>query len=174
MDKFKELRVLDVSKYIEKKGQFSYLAWAHAVDILLQHDPLATWEYRQPEIFNDSMMVFCTVHAFGKSMTMQLPVMNYKMQAIKNPDAMQVNTAMQRCLAKAIALHGIGLYIFQGEDLADLDPLDLIKNVYEAEGIDGARRIFNKMDGEARKQCQPFIEEIRESGKQESNNGTTE
>ena len=172
MSKFKELRVLDVSKYIEKKGQFNYLAWAHAVDILLQHDPLATWEYHEPQIFNDSMMVTCTVHAFGKSMTMQLPVMNYKNQAVKHPDAMQVNTAMQRCLAKAIALHGIGLYIFQGEDLADLDPLDLIKNVYEAEGIEGARRIFNKMDGEARKQCQPFIEEIRDANKQESKDAT--
>jgi hypothetical protein len=106
-------------------------------------------------------------------MTMQLPVMNYKNQAVKNPDAMQVNTAMQRCLAKAIALHGIGLYIFQGEDLADLDPLDLIKNVYETQGIDGARAVYNKMDNDARKKCQPFLEEIRNNNK-ESKDGTTE
>jgi chorismate mutase len=169
--KFQELRVLDVSKYIEKKGQFNYLAWAHAVDILLQHDPMATWQYHEPQVFNDSMMVTCTVNAFGKSMTMQLPVMNYKNQAVKNPDAMQVNTAMQRCLAKAIALHGIGLYIFQGEDLADLDPLDLIKNVYATQGIEGARAVYNKMDNEARQKCQPFLEEIRNNNK-ESNNGT--
>jgi hypothetical protein len=79
---------------------------------------------------------------------------------------------MQRCLAKAIALHGIGLYIFQGEDLADLDPLDLIKNVYETQGIDGARAVYNKMDNEARKKCQPFLEEIRNNNK-ESQDGTT-
>jgi len=165
--KFQELRTLDVSKYVEKKGQFNYLAWAHCADILLQHDPSATWEYDEPQIFNETMMVFCTVHAFGKSMKAQLPVMNYKNQAIKNPDAMAVNTAMQRCLAKAVALHGIGLYIFQGEDLADLDPLDLIKNVYATQGIEGARAVYNKMDNDARQKCQPFLEEIRNNKESE-------
>ena len=38
-------------------------------------------------------------------------------KAIANPDAFAINTAMQRCLVKAIALHGIGLYIYAGEDL---------------------------------------------------------
>jgi len=162
MSKFKELRVLDVSKYVEKKGQFLYLAWAHAADIILQHDPSATWEYKEPQVFNDTMMVFCTVHAFGKSMTMQLPVLNYKNQAIKNPNAMDVNTAMMRCLAKCIALYGIGLHLFQGEDLVDLDPLELIKSVYASQGIEGARAVYNKMDNEARQKCQSFIEDIRE------------
>jgi hypothetical protein len=72
-------------------------------------------------------MVFCTVNAFGKSMTAQLPVMDYRNKAIPNPDAFAVNTAMQRCLAKAIALHGIGLYIYAGEDLPqeDAEPVDV-------------------------------------------------
>jgi hypothetical protein len=47
----------------------------------------------------------------------QLPVMDFRNQAILNPNAYEVNTAMQRCLAKAISLHGIGLYIYAGEDL---------------------------------------------------------
>ena len=89
--------------------------------------------------------------------------MNYRNQAIKNPNAMEVNTAMQRCLAKCIALFGIGLQLYQGEDLVDLDPLELIKNVYKAQGIEGARAVYNKMDSDARKKCQSFIEEIRES-----------
>jgi hypothetical protein len=63
------------------------------------------------------MMVFCTVHAFGKSRTAQLPVMDFRNKAIHNPDAFSVNTAMQRCLAKAISLHGLGMYIYAGEDL---------------------------------------------------------
>jgi hypothetical protein len=66
-------------------------------------------------------MVFCTVRAFGKRRTAQLPVMDYYNRAIPNPDAYQVNTAMQRCLAKAISLHGIGLYIYAGEDLPALE-----------------------------------------------------
>lgn len=117
MNKFDELRQIDVHDYVEKKGQLNYLSWAYAVDLLLKQDPLATWEYKDPILFGETMMVFCTVHAFGKSMTAQLPVMNHRNQAIKNPDAFAVNVAMQRCLAKAIALHGIGLGIYAGEDL---------------------------------------------------------
>ena len=64
-------------------------------------------------------MVFCTVTAFGQARTMQLPVMDHRNRAIANPDAFAVNTAMQRALVKAIALHGLGLYIYAGEDLPD-------------------------------------------------------
>ena len=67
--------------------------------------------------FGDTLMVFCTVEAFGKKMTAQLPVMNNQNKAMPNPDSFAVNTAMQRCLAKAIALHGLGLYIYAGEDI---------------------------------------------------------
>jgi len=58
-------------------------------------------------------------------MTAQLPVLNAQNKAIANPDAFAVNTAMQRCLAKAIALHGIGLYIYAGEDIPTEEPVDL-------------------------------------------------
>ena len=116
---YKELCKINVNEHTEKKGNLTYLSWAWAVDQLLSNDPTATWEYGEPVKFGDTMMVFCQVTAFGKSMTAQLPVMDYKNKAIPNPDAMAVNTAMQRCLAKAIALHGIGLYIYAGEDLPD-------------------------------------------------------
>ena len=43
--------------------------------------------------------------------------MDFRNKAIHNPDAFSVNTAMQRCLAKAISLHGLGMYIYAGEDL---------------------------------------------------------
>ena len=118
MSKYLELRKIDVSEHIEKKNNLSYLSWAWAVDTLLQQDPSATWEYKEPMKFGETLMVFCSVTAFGKTMTAQLPVMDYRNKAIANPDAFSVNTAMQRCLAKAIALHGIGLYIYSGEDIA--------------------------------------------------------
>jgi hypothetical protein len=119
MTSYIELRKIDVSDKIEKKNNLSYLSWAWAVDTLLIHDQSATWTYGQPVMFGDTLMVFCTVTAFGKSMTAQLPVMDYKNKAIPNPDAFAVNTAMQRCLAKAIALHGLGLSLYVGEDLWD-------------------------------------------------------
>ena len=114
---YKDLRQINVSQHIEKKNGLSYLSWSWALDQLLQLDDGATWEYLEPKQFGESMMVFCKVTAFGKSRTAQLPVMDYRNQAIPNPNAYQVNTAMQRCLAKAISLHGIGLYIYAGEDL---------------------------------------------------------
>jgi hypothetical protein len=118
---YKELRQINVSQHIEKKNGLSYLSWSWAVDQLLQLDDNASWEYLEPKAFGDSLMVFCKVTAFGKSRTAQLPVMNYRNQAIPNPNAYEVNTAMQRCLAKGISLHGIGLYIYAGEDLPITD-----------------------------------------------------
>jgi hypothetical protein len=119
MTSYIELRNVDVSDKIEKKKDLSYLSWAWAVDTLLIHDQSATWTYGQPIMFGETMMVFCTVTAFGKSMTSQLPVMDYRNKAIPNPDAFAVNTAMMRCLTKAIALHGLGLSLYVGEDLWD-------------------------------------------------------
>ena len=121
MNNYLELRKINVNENTEKKGKFTYLSWAWAVDQLLQLDPSATWRYDQPMAFGDTLMVFCTVTAFGKDMTAQLPVMNNQNKAMPNPDAFAVNTAMQRCLAKAIALHGLGLYIYAGEDLPEVD-----------------------------------------------------
>lgn len=125
---FADLAKINVNEHIEKKNGLSYLSWAWAVDQLLRADPSATWEYSEPAKWGDTVMVFCRVNAFGKTMTAQLPVMDHRNKAISNPDAMAVNTAMQRCLAKAIALHGIGLYIYAGEDL----PLGAeVKDAYE-------------------------------------------
>ena len=125
MNKYLELRAINVNEHIEKKNNLAYLSWAWAVDVLLQNEPMATWEYLEPKQYGDTLMVFCAVNAFGKVMTAQLPVMDYRNKAIPNPDAFAVNTAMQRCLAKAIALHGLGLYIYAGEDLPEDDPTKL-------------------------------------------------
>jgi len=114
---YAELRKINVNDYIERKNGLAYLSWSWAVDQLLQLDESASWEYAEPKVFGETMMVFCTVHAFGKSRTAQLPVMDFRNKAIHNPDAFSVNTAMQRCLAKAISLHGLGMYIYAGEDL---------------------------------------------------------
>jgi hypothetical protein len=115
---FKELRQIDVSKYTEKKNGLTYLSWAWAVDQLLLADPKAHWFYPEFQRWgNGSVMVFCTVVANDIARTAQLPVMDYRNKPIPEPDSFAVNTAMQRCLAKAIALHGIGLYIYNGEDV---------------------------------------------------------
>ena len=129
--KYTDIRKINVSDHIEKKNGLSYLSWAWAVDQLFQLDETASWSYCEPKIYGETMMVFCTVTAFGRDRTAQLPVMNHRNQAIANPDAFQVNTAMQRCLAKAISLHGIGLYIYAGEDLPEKEERKLITREYQ-------------------------------------------
>ena len=147
---FNELKKINVNEHTEKKGNLTYLSWAWAVDQLLSNDPTATWEYKEPKQFGDTLMVFCSVTAFSKTMTAQLPVLDYKNKAVVNPDAMAVNTAMQRCLAKAIALHGIGLYIYAGEDLPQTEPMgqddieDVIKEINKAESIDELMGIYKE------------------------------
>ena len=147
---FNELKKINVNEHTEKKGNLTYLSWAWAVDQLLTNDPAATWEYKEPKQFGDTLMVFCSVTAFGKTMTAQLPVLDYKNKAIINPDAMATNTAMQRCLAKAIALHGIGLYIYAGEDLPQIEPIgqddieNVIKEINKADSVDELMAIYKE------------------------------
>lgn len=115
---YDEIAAINVNDFVEKKGNLSYLSWAWAVDQLLRLDATAKWEYAEPvNLADGTMLVFCTVTAFDRARTMQLPVMDHRNKAIPHPDAFAVNTAMQRCLVKAIALHGLGLYIYAGEDL---------------------------------------------------------
>lgn len=142
---YEEIRQVDLKPLIAKKGKFNYLSWSDAVDQLLILDPSATWRYEQPTFFHDqSMMVYCTVNAFGKSMTAQLPVLDSYNKAITEPNAMQVNTAMQRCLAKAIALHGLGLYIFQGEDFPEIDGQTFIDQLNGCQTMDELQAVFKE------------------------------
>lgn len=117
MNHFVELAKINVSEHVEKKNNLSYLSWPWAIDQLMRHDPAANWEFHEPQLFGETMMVSCTVTAFNKPITMHLPVMDHRNNAIKNPDAFAVNKNMMRCLVKAIACHGLGLYIYSGEDL---------------------------------------------------------
>jgi hypothetical protein len=116
-DAYTKLASIDVSKYVEKKQNLTYLSWPFAVDQLMRHDPQANWVFNDPIMFGETMMVSCTVTAFGKPVTMHLPVMDHRNQAVKNPDAFVVNKNMMRCLVKAIACHGLGIHIYAGEDL---------------------------------------------------------
>ena len=123
--KYLELRKLNVNEHTEKKGNLTYLSWAWAVDTLLQHDPMATWEFDEPKVFNETVMVYCSVSAFGKTIKMHLPVMDNRNNAIKNPDARKISDSQMRCLTKAIACYGIGLYLYAGEDLPYEEPPQL-------------------------------------------------
>lgn len=121
-----DLLSVNVNEHTEKKNNLTYLSWAWAWAEVLKADPAATFKV---EMFNDkcfmevngTAMVWVTVTMFNKPMTCQLPVMDYRNKPIQSPDAFAVNTAIMRCLAKAVALHGLGLYIYAGEDMPEED-----------------------------------------------------
>lgn len=123
---YKKLAQIDVSDHVEKKGKFSYLSWAWAVDVLRQHDPSATWyvvrfdgmPYMKTEC---GYFVEVAVTVQGVTLSQIHPVLDNKNAPIAKPNAFQINTSIQRCLVKAIALHGLGLYIYAGEDLPTVE-----------------------------------------------------
>lgn len=119
VNRFVELASVNVGANIEQKGKFNYLSWSFALAELMRLDPTASWVFHEPQNFGETLMVSCTLTAFEKPVYMWLPVIDHSNRAIKNPDAMAVNKAMMRCLVKAIAAHGLGLYIYAGEDLPD-------------------------------------------------------
>lgn len=146
---FAKLRSIDVGEHIEKKNGLSYLSWAYAVDMLFQHDPDANWEFLEPTVYPDgSMMMWCVLTAFGKTTKMHLPILDYKNKPIANPNSFQMNTAMMRCLAKAIAVGtGIGLYIYRGEDLpVDDTKANEDKQKEEAELLQTFTTLFEACD----------------------------
>jgi len=130
---FETLNSINVNEYTEKKGNFTYLSWAWAIRELLKIAPDATWhvfEYSdgnggsQPYMKTDTgYFVKVSVTVNGLSRTQTHPVLDNRNQTIEKPNAFQINTSHARCLAKAIALHGLGLYIYAGEDLPHTTPL---------------------------------------------------
>jgi hypothetical protein len=118
MSVFAKLSKIDVSKHIEKKGQLSYLSWAWAWGVLMEHYPESTYAFGDNEIHADgSVTVHCWLSVEHISRPMWLPVMDNRNKSIQNPTSRDISDAKMRCLVKAIAMHGLGHYIYAGEDL---------------------------------------------------------
>lgn len=123
---FRTLFQIDVSKYVEMKGQFSYLSWPFAVAQLRLADPAAHWEVRRFDglpYLNTELGFFVEVAVTVQGVTLSQihPVLDHKNRPMLAPTPFDINTSIQRCLVKAIALHGLGLSIYAGEDLPDLN-----------------------------------------------------
>ena len=139
-DLIARLLTKNVNDHVEKKNGLSYLSWAWAWAEALKADADATFKV---EMFdgkcfmdiNGTAMVFVTVTMFKKPMTCQLPVMDnfnrsipiegvtttnkYGKEVTTKLDSFNVNTAIMRCMTKALALHGLAMYLYSGEDLPE-------------------------------------------------------
>jgi len=124
---FEILSDINVSDKVEKKNGLSYLSWAWAWSEIKKRYP----NVKKNIVKNESGWLY---HTDGKTCwvevsvtindveeTEYLPVMDYRNQSIKldNITSMNVNTTIQRALTKAIARHGLGLYVYAGEDLPE-------------------------------------------------------
>ena len=110
------LSTIDCKEHIDKKGQFSYLAWTWAWAMVKENYPQATYELLEDTIYPDGTVeVRCSVTINELSHTMWLPVLNFKNAAIQNPNAFDINSARMRCLVKCLAMFGLGHYIYAGE-----------------------------------------------------------
>lgn len=119
---------LNVNDHTEKKNNLTYLSWAWAWAAALKADPTAVYEVStwsidgRPHLYinvNGTAMVAVTVTLGGRTRTCHLPVMDHRNKPISDPDAFQINTAIMRCMTKCLALFGLGLYIYAGEDLPE-------------------------------------------------------
>ncbi len=122
---FAALSAINVNEHIERKGGFSYLSWPFAVAQLRLAEPTASWEVRRfdglPYLASDlGVFVEVAVTVQGVCLSQIHPVLDSRNRPILAPTAFDINASIQRCLVKAIALHGLGLYIYAGEDLPQI------------------------------------------------------
>lgn len=128
---FDNLFAINANDFKEKKGKFDYLSWSDAVAYVLKEYPEATWYVHefdnrysesQPYMSTEAgcfVKVSVTIDKIER--TELLPVMNNYNKTIEKPTATDINNSIKRCLVKCFALFGLGLYIFQGEDLPEVD-----------------------------------------------------
>ena len=125
---FNKLNGINVNEHTEKKNGLTYLSWAWAWGKLKEFYPDANYTVYTNELngmpyFTDGKT--CTVKVGvtveGLEHIEFLPVMDYRNKSIpyEAVTSFDVNKAVQRCLTKAIARHGLGLYIYAGEDLPE-------------------------------------------------------
>ena len=123
-DIWETLSKIDVSEHTEKKMNLTYLSWAWAWGVLMEHYPEAIYSFYEDEnhvpfvsMPDGTCEVRCKVFIGELVREMWLPIMNHKNQPVINPNSFQVNTAKMRCLTKCLGMWGLGHYIYSGEDL---------------------------------------------------------
>jgi len=159
-----ELLKINVNDHTERKGNLTYLSWAWAWAEVLKIDPTARYTVHEFEglpvcyLRNGSALVKVSVEIKGDIKTCLLPVMDNRNRSIVDPDSFAVNTAIMRCLTKCIALFGLGLYIFAGEDLPEGATLpepqvdvEIVAHVAEINESTELRKFFKSLTDDQRK-----------------------
>lgn len=124
---FSVLSAINCNEHTERKGNLTYLSWSWAWQIVKNHFPDASYTiYESPNGWNyftdgRTCWVKTGVTIGGLEHIEYLPVMDSRNQSIpvESVRSVDVNKSIQRSLTKACARHGLGLYIYAGEDLPE-------------------------------------------------------
>ena len=125
MGKFEDVYAINVNDKTEKKGSLTYLSWPFAWAEFKKVYPEATYDVNKFDgnfcSGNEKMgyMVQTHVTAGDQTYEMWLPVMDMRNNTILQPRMTEINKAIMRCLTKNLAMFGLGLYIYAGEDLPE-------------------------------------------------------
>ena len=121
--RFEEVFKIDVNSKTEKKGSLTYLSWAWAWAEFKKVYPDARYEVKKfdglPYRKDDGVgvIVYTEVTAGELTYEMWLPVMDMRNNTILEPKMTDINKTIMRCLVKNLAMFGLGLYIYKGEDM---------------------------------------------------------
>lgn len=128
---FQRCREIDCSDITHQNYQgINYVSWADMHKKLYENFPEAKIDYAEFPEGKDNIIinvpylktelgvfVRCSVTIEGVTMTEDLPVMDKKMQSVAMPSANDINKNRKRCFVKACALHGLGLSLYEKDDL---------------------------------------------------------
>lgn len=163
---FQTLSKVSVNDYTEKKNGLTYLSWTYAVAELSKRFPNFTYEIKRfdnnlPYIYDDNTgyMVFTSVTIEGVTRDMWLPVMDGANKAMKNhpyeyttgkftktvaaATMFDINKAIMRCLVKNLAMFGLGLYVYKGEDVPEVTVEDVFDEIANADTELELKKIYD-------------------------------
>ena len=143
MTTFEKLSAINVNEHVEKKKDLTYLSWAWAWSEVKKACPDAIYKVGETD-YDEAIGFMChtTVTIDGETLEMWLPVMDssnksmkkiqytvstrYGDKTIEAATTFDINKTIMRCLVKNLAMFGLGLYIFAGEDLPESDSLVVV------------------------------------------------
>lgn len=175
---FTALNEIDCSANMEKKGNFSYLSWPFAIAELKNKHPGATWEVKRfdgmPYCKSElGYFVEVEVTVAGVTHSQIHPVLNNRNKPIEKPTVFEINTSIQRCMVKAIALHGLGLYIYAGEDLPQISDSSIDSSLNSASTVEEIEDIYRSLPKDKRgpitKKCAERKSQILAAQKEANN-----
>jgi hypothetical protein len=154
---FEILNAINVSGKTEKKGNLTYLSWPYAWGELKKIHPDATYTiYENSEGWNyhtdgKTAWVKTGVTVNGIENIEYLPIMDYRNNSIPvdKVTSTDVNKTIQRSLTKAVARHGLGLYIYAGEDLPEEERQDFKNEIISSKEANVLKKMLEKRGIEA-------------------------